>query len=450
MRRSVKLVRNQASLAASLLVDCMRRRLVIALLSVCVGLIAHGQNTPVLEAKAPVLPASGFVSPGQYVNAFFGFSLLLPKDGHFQIEDLSDSDKALQHFLFAEKSVDKGITLLLISAAQVLGPATDEAQKAAFIRGAQGDKGPEAVDIGRRLFWKSDVEQKTFSGKLRRLRYATALPGFVLQFTVSSYNSKLADELRDSIEAIKFFDPAKAREVAGTDSHSFLPEAARLRLANTDRADLASLDPGTVSGNSYSNPSLGFSYSFPEKWKAASKSAAEQMTGAVPDVKEARPTSLSGRSLPECTRVFLAVTAPEIGTNDGTPARKITILGADPSCFVPDLKFPASVHDQESIELFGQALFRAFSGTPLIGKDAKTIRAVDLSGHIFLEVISNSMVPVPGTSLLRKVHGSFVMTAMKDCWVIWLFESDTESELARMMNTSISFDSPQALELQAH
>jgi hypothetical protein len=108
------------------------------------------------------------------------------------------------------------------------------------------------------------------------------------------------------------------------------------------------------------------------------------------------------------------------------------------------------VHDEESIELFGQALFRALAGTRLIGKDANTVRAVDLAGHIFLEVPNTTAVPVPGTSLLRKIHASFVLTAIKHYWVIWLFESDTESDLVKMMKTSISFEWPQAVPREAH
>jgi hypothetical protein len=419
----------------------MRRRILMSVSLLCFALIARGQGVSGLP-KVP-LPESGFVSPKQYVNAFFGFAISLPKDGHFQIEDLSDSDKALQHFLFAEKSSDKGITLLLISATQVLGSVADEAQKAVFIRGAQGDKIPEAIDIGRKLFWKSDVEQKTFAGKLCRLRYATATSGYVLQFSVSSYNGKLAEELRQSIESMKFFDPGKAPDIAENDSRPFLPEAARIRLANLDRADLASLDSGTISGTLYRNDSLGFSYTFPQYWKVVTEAP------LLLPPNGARPASISQNSSQECTRVLLSLAGPEMGAATAD-ARRITILVADPSCFVPDVKFPASVHDEESIELFGQALFRALAGTRLIGKDANSVRAVDLAGHIFLEVPNTTAVPVPGTSLLRKIHGSFVLTAIKHYWVIWLFESDTESDLAKMMKTSISFEWPEAVTGEAH
>ena len=44
--------------------------------------------------------------------------------------------------------------------------------------------------------------------------------------------------------------------------------------------------------------------------------------------------------------------------------------------------------------------------------------------------------------MLRKVHRSFVLTSLQQYWVIWLFETDTPSELERMMKSTISFAPP--------
>jgi hypothetical protein len=52
---------------------------------------------------------------------------------------------------------------------------------------------------------------------------------------------------------------------------------------------------------------------------------------------------------------------------------------------------------------------------------------------------SVSAVPVAGSTLLRKVHKSFVLTSLQGYWIIWLFECDTPSELDKLMKTSISF-----------
>lgn len=413
----------------------------LAALLGCFAFSAISAQTSPPQPRIPV-PESAFVSAHQYTNAFFDFTLPLPKDGHFQPEDLSESDKALQHFLFAEKSFDKGITLLTVTATQVLGNPADEAQKASFIPNSHDTKAPEALDIGGRLFWKSDIEQKTFSGKLRRLRYATGARGFVLQFSVSSYNWRLAEELRDGIEAIKFVDPARIKEVAGTDSKPFLPLSAQMRLNIQPSLDLAQLDAGRISNTTYTNPFLGFSYHLPEGWHVAADAPESQFGSLDLHTANAKPgeAQLSQRTPLECTRVLLrAGNQPADDQARGLPSR-IMLLAADPMCFVPDIKFPTTVHDQSALEFFGGALVRAFGGTPLMGRDASTIGAIDLGGHIFLEIPSITAVPVPGSTLLRKVHHSFVLTALKEYWVIWSFESDSQSDLHKLMKTSISFD----------
>lgn len=410
----------------------------LAALLGCFAFSAISAQTSPPQPRIPV-PESAFVSAHQYTNAFFDFTLPLPKDGHFQPEDLSESDKALQHFLFAEKSFDKGITLLMVTATQVLGNPADEAQKASVIPNSHDTKAPEALDIGGRLFWKSDMEQKTLSGKLRRLRYATGSRGFVLQFSVSSYNWRLAEELRESIEAVKFVDPARIKEVAGADSKPFLPLSAQMRLNSQPSLDLAQLDAGRISETTYTNPFLGFSYHLPEGWHVANDAPQNQF-GYLDQRAASTKAAEAQQAVQECTRVLLrAANQPANDPEHGPPSR-IVILAADPVCFVPDLKFPATVHDQSALEFFGGALLRAFGGTPLMGRDASTIGAIDLGGHIFLEIPSMTAVPVPGSTLLRKVHHSFVLTALKEYWVIWSFESDSQSDLHKLMKTSISFD----------
>ena len=122
----------------------------------------------------------------------------------------------------------------------------------------------------------------------------------------------------------------------------------------------------------------------------------------------------------------------------------ITLLAADPNCFAFDAKFPTSVTDHEAMQLFGQAIVRAFSGTQLKRQDSMTLHAVSLYGHVFVEMPNDTVIPVSGSTLLRKIHSSLVLTSLRDYWIIWVFQSDTESELARMMQSEISFDQPRS------
>jgi len=409
--------------------------LLFSVVSICA---TWAQISPSSAASRIPLPEAGFVSPSQYTNAFFGFSLPLPKDHKFQIEDLSDSDKALQHSLFAYKSASKGLTLLITSAIQVFGPPDDEAQKAVFLPGMQGQRGAQATSIGGRLFWKSELEEKTFSGKLYRMRYATGMNGYVILFSVSSYNSGQTQALRDCIESVKFFNPAKATEIAGSDSKPYLPVAAKRRLDSAPQLDVAHLEQGSISGNLYSNPVLGFAYQLPEGWyPEARNSNAKQHEGGA-----AAGDSTRAAMVHECTKTLLSATEPTPANDPSGSSPRITIMAADPSCFGPDLTYPKSVHDSEALQRMGQAIMRTFAGTSMLGREANLLRAIELDGHLFLEMPSVTAVPVAGSTLLRKVHKSFVLTNLQQYWVIWLFECDTPSELERIMKATISFAPP--------
>jgi hypothetical protein len=72
------------------------------------------------------------------------------------------------------------------------------------------------------------------------------------------------------------------------------------------------------------------------------------------------------------------------------------------------------------------------------------VRAAEIGGHIFFEIPSYTSAPIAGTALRRKIHRLFVLTSVQQYWVIWLLESDTESELGNLLKTSISFDTSQS------
>lgn len=403
----------------------------------CACLSAVCQSRPLPNLRIPI-PESGYLSTRQYANAFFGFTLPLPTGGHFQPIDTSDEDKALQHFLFGEKSGDKGFTVLIVSALQVLGAPDDEAQKAVALPGLQVKSSPEALNIGGRLFWKNQIEQRTFDHKkLYRLRYATGVPGFVLQFSVSSYSSSMLQQLQNNIESIKFFDPANVKQVLDSGSHRYIPKAALRRLASTPHTDLQALSAGMLSGTTYENPSLGFSYRFPEEWHISEPIIPDRADLPGHDKLQEDPEEPGA----QCTRVLAYAVRDQNDAHSDAFTPRITLLAADPTCFVPDIKTPTSVDDHEGMQFFGSALIRSFSGTPLMGQGATNMRAIDLAGHMFFEIPTAKAVPVKGSSLRRKVHMQFVLTPIGNYWMIWLFESDTESELGRLLKTSISFNS---------
>ncbi len=102
---------------------------------------------------------------------------------------------------------------------------------------------------------------------MRSVTFATSLDGYVLEFNIISFDAKLTAQLQHSIESMTFFDPARAKEIAGPESQ------ARLHLLNR----IENLNPGTIRGNTYTNEEVGFSYEFPAGWVVTDKATQERL-----------------------------------------------------------------------------------------------------------------------------------------------------------------------------
>ncbi|HVH89450.1 MAG TPA: hypothetical protein VM912_22225, partial [Terriglobales bacterium] len=409
-----------------------------AIFLLCAAGLAGDDSPPQPKVQ---IPESSFISPHQYTNAFFGFALSIPGGCRFQVFDQSDSDKPSEHFLFGEKCPGKGLTTFGISATPVLGSADDDVRKAVLLPRMGPGVSPQPLSLGGRLFWKNALEEKTLWGqKVWRARYATLAKGFVVLFWMSSFDSRLAANLRQAIETIKFFEPSRSGEMAGLESRPYLPDAARLRTQPTPDVNIAQLDAGELRGNVYVNNFLGFSYVFPEDW-IRSTQANLQPAMRKPDSETLISASESTATPGQCLRVLASFTRFEEGTRGLDFNPRTTLMAADPTCFIPDMKFPTSLEDKETVQSYGEALARSLAGTPLMGRQKIQLFGIDLNGHIFLEMTSSNAEPVKDNGLLRKIHSDMILTVFRNLWIIWLSESDTELEFAAVFKSSISFDS---------
>ncbi|HKT23133.1 MAG TPA: hypothetical protein VJR04_00940 [Terriglobales bacterium] len=406
----------------------------LPLLWLAFGICAHADSTP--QPKVPI-PESGYLSAHEYTNAYFGFTIQLPKSGNFQVRDFSEKNNTrIQHYLLSQSSSQKDFVEWSITATQVFKDPDMAAEKAVIFRDMPKQDGPQALSIGRHLFWKSEAEKTDVKPKLYQLRYATGIGGFVVQFSVYSYSGRLKEELRQNIESMKFFPPADLKQELAKNAQPYLPEAARWWLTNAPQLQLAGLDTGTLFGTKYVNSDLGFSYLFPNAWRIA--------VGDPSDAKgqhEAAPAS-AGKLSEQCIRV-LASAAQNSGDGQSGFNPRIVIAAADPACYAPGEKYPESELDHTGLQVFGASLIRAFAGSPLMGRTANTVRAAEIGNHLFFEIPSSTSAPIIGSALRRKIHMLFVLTEIKNYWVIWLLESDTESELGSLLKTSISFDPSQ-------
>jgi hypothetical protein len=167
----------------------------------------------ILHAQTTSKPENGFISPAKYTNAFFGFSLPLPQDAQLKpVSQNSPPRSAFRHILFAANSTAKGYPFVMVGADEINSSNADP-KKTLF-----GTQKIDVVQIGGKEFsrsrWKGD-------DNIYRVIYGTTVNAYMLFVTTFTYDAKLLDEFERDIQALTFFDPAKAQEFAGPDSQPY-------------------------------------------------------------------------------------------------------------------------------------------------------------------------------------------------------------------------------------
>jgi hypothetical protein len=179
------------------------------------------------------LPESAFISPEQYTNSFFGFSLPMPEKNPsiittYNVMKSNDPHRrVLLSFQLRSVSGDwqPKPKLTFFSIVATNSSATSENAKDA----AAGPKkrNVEQIEIGGKEFWKGESEENGPGGNNLTIVYAASIEGYVLQFYITSFDKSETDHLKKDIEAIKFFDPKEARDFAGPDSGRYNPSLPR-------------------------------------------------------------------------------------------------------------------------------------------------------------------------------------------------------------------------------
>lgn len=160
--------------------------------------------------SSSVLPEAAYVSSARYTNAFFGFFFPLPQERGFHIASVKST--RLERYLFALGGA-QGNTTLVISAKQMNSGDADQLMRAAPVIWLHGKE-----------FGKGISDEKTpEGGRVWKATYLTVIGSYLLEFNIQSRDSTVAKELEDCVEKIRFFDPAKARAVAGVESVPYNP-----------------------------------------------------------------------------------------------------------------------------------------------------------------------------------------------------------------------------------
>jgi hypothetical protein len=381
-------------------------------------------------------PETGYVSDSRYINAFFGFMLPLPHDADFH--ELPIRLIGSSHLVYGLQAQRNGLTVLWVQATKAGGSPSDAAQKAAA--GPKGNR-TKRLEIGGREFWKAESEEKSRAGKMHNVTYATAMTGYTLQFMVLAFDAKLGDELLRGIESISFFDPAQAKALAGGNARPIPATPEGTPAAPAAATHMGQLKLGTVSGNTFTNDTLGLSFQFPAGWVLADKTTQENVVKAGHqfmwgnEPAAAREHEASER----CGRVLFWATKYPEGTKLNEINPLIAILAFDSAC-LPGVDLPKSTEDTEGIRQVALQILRSLSGTPFVGKGRNSVRAFTLQNRLLIDLSSAFTVEVPTRKQPFDVFTSMIITQADVYSVMWVFMNGSQSGLNQLgRDVRISF-----------
>ncbi len=387
------------------------------------------------EASVAV-PESGLISPDKYTNAFFGFSLPLPRDSAFRAFQLPSNGAS--HSLFGLQAQKNGLTAFTIEATMMNGALSEQARKAVSEPKAQSVK---KIEIDGKEFWKGESQVKSSAGKMWSINYATTINGYLLKFIIVSFDDKLSEVLQHCIEAAKFFDPAKAQEMAGPDSRPYAPRNPNsVVLPSSNR--IGQLSAGVVSDNAYKNDALGFTYEFPAGWVVSDKAIQDKTMEAGHQFAwgDSPSAAREHTAFQQCGRVLLMATKYPEGTRTEGYNPIIIVIAVDAACS-PGAHFPSSIDDRDAIKEAAHQLVSAFAGTPFVSKRNNSVRALVVQGHVMLDISGAFQVNPPGSNTPLDIYTSIDVTQLNGYWVGWGFVSGSQSGLQELKNTKIAFAS---------
>jgi hypothetical protein len=164
---------------------------------------------PVCCSQDASVPEAGFISLGRYTNAFFGFSLPLPADPTFNVAQVLQS-KTVHSLLGLGR--EQGNTTFIISAQQMFPGDAEKVMKAT-----------PWILIHGRDFSKGLSHQKKHEGVVWDAVYFTVINNYLLEFEIRSLDPSVTEEFEHCVEDTIFFDPAKAKEIAGPNGKPYNP-----------------------------------------------------------------------------------------------------------------------------------------------------------------------------------------------------------------------------------
>jgi hypothetical protein len=221
------------------------------------------------------------------------------------------------------------------------------------------------------------------------------------------------------------------------------PQSASPNPSTSEGKGFAQLSDGTISGNTYQNPDLGFRYEFPSGWVANDLATQRR---AIADTRQVVWTDDSDpkrkqKAERQCTKDLLMVSQyPEaMRTNDLNPF--VLMIAADPKC-APGVTFPSTVKDRPAIDRIISQLATYFRTAAVSTRSPAQIHAYDNAGQVILEVSQRLRIDThePGTYTVQDIHTSVFLAQADKYWLMWMFVGSDDGQLARLRATKIFFD----------
>jgi hypothetical protein len=210
---------------------------------------------------------------------------------------------------------------------------------------------------------------------------------------------------------------------------------------------IAQLDDGTVSGDTYHNPELGFRYQFPHGWVVNDKATQEKAIAARHQFVWGDDTSAKRehKAMRQCTKSLLFVTRYPQEMRSVVFNPQALLIAADPKC-APGVSFPSTVKDREAIQRIANQLWIYFKTPAIMSKNPARVRVFENAGRVMLEISQSfiSSTDELGTSTVQDFSSSVLLMQARDYWVMWMFMADGEIELDQLRATKIFFDAAPA------
>ncbi len=179
--------------------------------------------------------------------------------------------------------------------------------------------------------------------------------------------------------------------MAGPGSRPYDPGAPIVPANNR----ISGLSEGAISGNSYSNPELGFRYEFPAGWVVNEKATHAD----------------------NCAKTLLFVSKYEQGTQTEQLNPLAILIALAPAC-APGISFPKTIADREAIQRIASQTTRYFQQESFEADGPAHVRAFNAGEKVMLEVSQPLSIRVPGSKGPVTVPSSVILIQANDYWIM--------------------------------